>query len=202
MANPAATISKAESVTPAADANGFITPGSTITYTLTVSNPTNVVPATNVVVTDAIPAGTTFVAGSCTPSCVFTTGPSPQVAFTVGTVAAGATATVSFKVTVDTPAAEGGSIDNAAVLTGDGGLSATSPLVSYPIKGTPVIAITKSASPASGTVVASGQVITYSLAVSNTGNVNTDTALISDSIPARRPTLRARRRSMASRSPS
>jgi uncharacterized repeat protein (TIGR01451 family) len=48
-----ATISKAQSVAPPPDANGNT--GSTITYTLVVSNPANVVPATNVVVTDTIP---------------------------------------------------------------------------------------------------------------------------------------------------
>src|SRR5262249_19672433 len=148
VALPAATISKAASVTPPADANGFITPGSTITSTITVSNPTHVVPATTVVVTDAIPPGTTFVAGSCTPACAFTNGPPPKVSFTVGTVAAGGTATLSFKVTVNNPAVEGGSIDNAATMTGDGGLSTSSPLVSFLIKGTPAIAIAKPASPA------------------------------------------------------
>ena len=46
---------------PAADVDGFITPGSTITYTLTVNNPLGAVPATSVVATDLVPAGTTYV---------------------------------------------------------------------------------------------------------------------------------------------
>ena len=120
VASPAATISKAQSVVPPPDANGFITPGSTITYTLVVANPANAVPATNVVVTDAIPTGATFVPGSCLPSCTFTTGPPAQVTFNVATIAAGASATLTFHVTVNNPAEDGGSINNAAGVAADG----------------------------------------------------------------------------------
>jgi uncharacterized repeat protein (TIGR01451 family) len=66
LATPRVTIAKAQSVVPAANGNGFITPGSTITYTLTVNNPLGAVPATSVVATDLVPAGTTYVAASCT----------------------------------------------------------------------------------------------------------------------------------------
>ncbi len=180
VADPAAVVAKAQSVVPSPDANGFITPGSTITYTLTVSNPTNSVPAANVVVADAIPAGTTYVPGSCAgATCNYTTGP-PTVTFNVGTVNAGTSAApLAFQVTVDNPAVDGGQILNAATISGDGGLAGTSNPVSYAVKAAPAISVTKSATPASGTTVTSGQVITYTLVVKNTGDANTASAYYS-----------------------
>ena len=71
--------------------------GDTITYTLTASN-AGPDPATNVVVTDVLPAGTTYV--SATPSAGSCSG-TLTVTCTLGTLANGATATVALMVTVN-----------------------------------------------------------------------------------------------------
>ena len=60
-----------------------VTPGGTITYTLTYSNTGNA-PATGVVITERIPDGTTFV--SCTGGCSEVSGDPPQTTWNVGTV--------------------------------------------------------------------------------------------------------------------
>jgi uncharacterized repeat protein (TIGR01451 family) len=70
------------------------TQGSSLTYTLTVNN-TGAVAANGVIVRDTIPAGTTFL--SATNGGVNNSG---VVVFNLGTVAAGATRTVSFTVNV------------------------------------------------------------------------------------------------------
>lgn len=85
------------SITKGAPASAL--PGSQITYNILVSN-AGPQPASNVVVTDTIPAGTTFV--SATPSqgtCNFAAG---TVTCTLGTLASGASATIAL--TVVTPA--------------------------------------------------------------------------------------------------
>lgn len=78
------------------------TPGETVTYTLTVSN-AGPASARDVVVTDALPAGTTYAAanaagGTCTHA-------GPDVSCDLGTVAAGTTRVVTIAATVDPVAA-------------------------------------------------------------------------------------------------
>ena len=87
-----------------------------------------------------------------------------------GTVAAGATATVTFSVRVNTPDTGDHQLDNFVVPTGHdaaGDMCAGDPATctTHPV---PALVVTKSASPASTTPVTEGQVITYTLTFANT----------------------------------
>jgi uncharacterized repeat protein (TIGR01451 family) len=103
---PGLTISKSAPATVASGAN--------LTYTISYSN-TGTANATNVIIRDPLPAGTTFV--SATNGGTLMGG---NVVFNIGTVNAGAgTQTVSFTVTVNTAA--GGTVDNNNyTIEGDG----------------------------------------------------------------------------------
>ena len=103
---PGLTISKTAPTT--------VTSGSNLTYTISYSN-TGTANATNVIIRDPLPAGTTFV--SATNGGTLTAG---SIVFNIGTVLAGAaTQTVSFTVTVNTPS--GGTVqNNSYTIEGDG----------------------------------------------------------------------------------
>ncbi|HEX3529651.1 MAG TPA: CARDB domain-containing protein [Thermoanaerobaculia bacterium] len=82
-----------------ADGDGVASPGDTLLYQITLTNQGNTA-ATGVVLTDAVPAGTAFVAGSLQTSQGTATGGSP-LTVSLGELAAGASASVSFRVTID-----------------------------------------------------------------------------------------------------
>jgi uncharacterized repeat protein (TIGR01451 family) len=90
-------------------------PGDVLEYRLTYSNTGNA-PATNVVVTDPIPARSTFL--SCTNSCSHS---ASTVTWNLGTVAPG-TVVLTFQVTLDSNFTAGATteIKNAAVVTTEG----------------------------------------------------------------------------------
>jgi uncharacterized repeat protein (TIGR01451 family) len=89
----------------------FVTEGHNVTYTLTASN-NGKDPDANVSASDPLPAGETFVSGD--PGCSAT---ASEVTCVFGTLAAGATASKSFVVTV--PLGAPSSITNTATVTGE-----------------------------------------------------------------------------------
>jgi len=95
-------ISKADSPDP-------VTVGDNLTYTITVTNG-GPDAATNVVVTDTLPSGVTFVSAS--PGCVHSAG---VVTCNLGNIPAGGSVTITIVVTVTAP----GTISNTATVTSD-----------------------------------------------------------------------------------
>ena len=91
-------------------------PGDTVTYTVDIING-GVADSTATTMVDPIPAGMTYVAASCTATsgtCTYN-GTDDQVEWS-GTVAVGATETITFEVTVDSGAACGTPILNTATI--------------------------------------------------------------------------------------
>jgi len=171
-----------------------------ITYTLSAVNTASVASTEPLVLTDTVPAGTTYVAGSAacptgssstsTPSCTVTVSGS-TITWTIGPgVPAGATEAVSFSVTLATGATT--SIVNTAAWSGQGCSTAggcstntvTVPIVVTQAAGSAAWDFTKTAS--SVTVTAgSGAHLTYTITGTNIGSAATTTdAVVTDTVPS------------------
>jgi uncharacterized repeat protein (TIGR01451 family) len=150
--------------------------GQNLTYTITVNNagPSN---ATNVVVTDTLPAGVTFVSTSgCAgdpngvPTCNLGTinaGGNKQYTVTV-TVNAGTTGTLTNNVSVTSNTADPNAANNSASATTTVNASAD-------------LSITKTDSP---DPVIAGQNIAYTITVNNAGPSDAVNVVVTDTLPA------------------
>ncbi|MBP2000346.1 putative repeat protein (TIGR01451 family) [Paenibacillus shirakamiensis] len=160
--------------------------GDTITYTVQVSN-SSMSDATNAILFDNIPEGSTFVANSATVNGVPQPGTDPVGGIPIGTILAGGSATVTFQVNVTSvpspprlfdqakvgytaPTVPGGPIINEVAPTN----SVTIPIYQ------PNVSIVKSANTTNALI---GDTITYTLFITNTGNINTST-IVTDNIPS------------------
>ncbi|MHA6529455.1 DUF7507 domain-containing protein [Paenibacillus sp. BAC0078] len=153
--------------------------GENITYTAVVSNPSGVAVG-NVVLSDPIPAGGVFVAGSVTVNGSTVSSANPGAGIALGTIAQGATVTVVFQVNaafLPSPAV----LNNRASASFSAGAfngTALSNTVTTPIF-TPVISLVKSANAAQASV---GSSLSYTILVSNTGNIAA-TLNLTDTLP-------------------
>ena len=163
------------------DAPDPATAGSNLAYTITVSNqgPSD---AQSVVVTDVLPAGLAYV--SATPSqgsCVEVAG---TVTCALGTVAEGASATITVNVDVDPDLADGSSIMNTATVassTTDPDMSDNTSTATTSIETSADISVVKSDS---ADPVIAGTTLTYTVAVSNVGPSDAQAVQAVDLLPA------------------
>jgi uncharacterized repeat protein (TIGR01451 family) len=172
------------------DGGASVTPGGTVTYTLTYSNSGNR-GATGVVLTEMVPANTTFNAGSSTAGWVCTPNNNAGSTCTlaVGSVAAGGgSQTATFAVTVGNPLPGGVTqITNTATIADDG-TNGTDPTPgnntgsdTTPVTSAPDLSVTKSDG---GVSVAPGGTAVYTLTYANTGNVNAAGVVLTETVPA------------------
>ena len=165
-------ISKVDSADP-------VNAGGAFTYTLTVRN-NGPETATGVVATDSLPAGVSFVGGSATQGTVSES--SGTVTASLGTLASGASATITINVTANDDTV--GTITNNASVTGDQfDIVAGNNSTSEPTTVTPVIdlAVTKTDSV---DPVNAGGTLVYTVTVRNNGPSTATSVVLTDTLPA------------------
>jgi uncharacterized repeat protein (TIGR01451 family) len=164
-------------------------PGDTIAYTLAYTNTGNQ-GATNVTLTETVPANTTFNAGASTAGWTCPNGAPAGSACTinVGSLAgSGASGSAVFAVNVDNPVAAGVTqIDNEAGALDDGTNGADPnqgdnvDTDSTPITAAPDLSISKDDG---GAVARAGETVVYTLVYSNAGNQAATGVTITDTVP-------------------
>lgn len=157
-------------------------PGDTLTYTLVLRN-TGAIPAANAMVTDVLPAHTTFVAAtgnatySSTLNAVLWHMPSGSGSLLLPPSGA---YTFTYRVQVNMPLANGTSIVNGAQV-GDGyGAEWWTNQVTTTIQAANLSSSTKQAFPAN---VKPGDIVTFTITINNTGFAPTSNASMTDTLP-------------------
>ncbi|QWU44445.1 DUF11 domain-containing protein [Bacillus sp. NP247] len=162
----------------------FATIGDTISYTVLITNSGNTA-ATNVQLTDPLPNGTILTPGTVTLNGVLQNVNS-LIALPIGTIPGGATFTLSFQVTVINITSQNPIINNAFasyIYTVNPSLPPTSKTAnSNSVTSTIRLANVHANKSVSQTFAEVGDVLTYTFALTNDGNVAANHVLLSDSI--------------------
>src|SRR5262245_48332752 len=159
-----------------------VVPGQLVTYTLVISNVGNQ-DATNVIVTDTLPPNTTFISSSR--GGTFANG---VVSGNLGTIAAGASITITGTLRVNNPQPAGVTSITNTVTVADDGANGPDPTPNNNtaadtdvLIAAPDLVITKD----DGVDTAQpGQTLTYTLTIRNVGNQNATGVTVTDTIPA------------------
>ncbi|HYV20457.1 MAG TPA: fibronectin type III domain-containing protein [Verrucomicrobiae bacterium] len=168
-AAPLLTLSVGESPDP-------VQAGADLTYTLSYAN-TGTAGATSVVVTDTIPANTTFVSANAGGVRSGST-----VTWNLGSVAAGGNGSVQLVAHVASPLANGTTLGNSgANIDSAQTTPVTAATATTTVSSAPVLSISKTDGP---DPVAAGANLTYTLSWSNTGNMNASGVVVTDTLPA------------------
>lgn len=152
--------------------------GDTLTYTMTVTNVSSI-PVNGIVLTDPIPSGTTFVAGSTTVGGV-PSAANPATGVTIGTLAAGASTVVTYQVKIGNTVPNPNPIPNTATVNYTNGTPVNSNTVTTLVEA-PAVGITKKVN---RTTAKLGDILTYTMTVSNTSNVPVTGIVLTDQIPS------------------
>ncbi len=170
-----------------------------VPFQILAGNLSGTVDLRNAQVTDVLPAGTSFDAGSATvavctaptvcaaPTAIVPTVAGQTLTFDVGTIAAARAVRIDYTVTVASPQVNGTRLVNTARLTAteiptsanitdDGSLI----VGSAPVWGSTTI---KTSTPVTGSEVAPASNIEYRIAYENTGNANATQVVLTDEIP-------------------
>lgn len=160
--------------------------GDLITYKITVYNDGNG-PAYNVVIHDVVPENTIYVElDTTTNQYVEKPSVTTLTSSTTGILAAGEKCEMSFTVKVKEITTANVKITNTASVTADDLDEITSNTISIsttPIIKAPALRVVKSSSINTGTSVKEGDIITYTLTVTNNGEGNARNVVLHDTIP-------------------
>jgi uncharacterized repeat protein (TIGR01451 family) len=168
-----------------------VSPGDDITYTLTVHND-GLADATGVPVSDAVPSGTEYVQGSADATGGTFDSGANSVSWSVD-VKAGGSVDVSFKAHVVETDQNGTPIDNTGTFTNthtatadclDPSQGQCHTNTTYHEVEFPVLALAKTADPASGSIVQRGASIDYTITVSNSGLAGAQGISVVDTLPS------------------
>ncbi|EJP95938.1 DUF7507 domain-containing protein [Bacillus cereus] len=158
----------------------------TLTYSISLANAGNIA-ATNVIYTDPIPNGTTFIPGSVTVNGVIQAGANPANGISVGTIAANSTTTISFQVFVPSipqtnPILNSGTttyqyipVPNQPAVSGTNTTNTVSTQVNNA-----TVTMTKAVDKNYADI---GDTLTYTVAFTGTGNTNANNVIFTDAIP-------------------
>jgi uncharacterized repeat protein (TIGR01451 family) len=175
VGSPALSLSKS-------DGGAGTTPGSTVVYALAYQNTGNV-PLSGVTINETVPANTSFVSAASTAgwSCANGATAGTACALSIGSLAAGAGATVNFAVRVNNGVPAGTTqISNAASIAATGGTSASASDTT-PVSTSTALSLSKSDG---GLSVAPGGTAVYTLNYQNTGNVDLAGVTLTETVPA------------------
>ena len=159
-----------------------VNPGDTLTYSIEVSNPSPATAdATGVVITDTVPANTTFVSAGQGGTLVG----GDTVRWTISSLAPAGSQTLTYQVKVNEPLANGTVIPNFAYYGSDQFQPpAPTNVVTNVVQSAPTLALVKSEDPAGPGPLGVDGLVTYTLTLNNTGNEDASNTVISDTIPA------------------
>ncbi|HEX9427987.1 MAG TPA: fibronectin type III domain-containing protein, partial [Candidatus Polarisedimenticolia bacterium] len=153
-----------------------VLPGGTVTWTLTYQNLWST-GATGVVITDPVPANTSFVSATAGGTLS-----GSNVSWTVGSLAASASGSVQMTVRVTSPLADGTVITNSlwSIVSNESTLQ-TGPAATTTVTSSPLLSLSASDAP---DPVSAGSNLTYTLTYRNGGTANATGVVIADTLPA------------------